>query len=86
MLRTGLNKIFFLEHVTYYNQKTLGLLLKRNGFEPIRFFLSETDLAKYRLRPLERLSGILILGLARLFRAQNRLLVVARKVERRKHL
>jgi len=82
VLRAGIDKIYFLEHVTYYDQRTLGMLLTKAGFEPLESFCAETDLAKYRLKLMERLMGEVILFLGRIFRSGNRLIMVAKKKDR----
>ena len=81
-LRAGIDKIYFLEHVTYYDQKTLSLLLTKAGFEPLKSFCSETDLKKYRLKPLEHWIGACILFLGRFFGSGNRLIMTAKKKDR----
>ena len=78
-ITTGIRKIYFLEHVTYYTRATLEQLLRQNGFEPAGHFYSGTDLAKYRLKPLERLAGESILLAQRVLSRQNRLLMIARR-------
>ncbi|HTL48793.1 MAG TPA: class I SAM-dependent methyltransferase [Verrucomicrobiae bacterium] len=78
-IKTGIKKIYFLEHVTYFDRASLTRLLEQNGFQPVEHFYSSTDLAKYRLNPLERLAGEIIILLQKIFRRQNRLLMVARK-------
>lgn len=82
-VRAGIDKIYFLEHVAYYDKKTLAELMRRAGFEPAGYFYSETDLAKYRLKPLERLAGEIILFFSRLLRSENRLIMAGRKIEKR---
>lgn len=79
LLRAGIEKIYFLEHVAYYDRKTLDLLLSKAGFEPLESFCTETDLAKYRLKPFERFTGEVILFFGRIFRSGNRLIMVAKK-------
>ena len=79
VMRSGIDKIYFLEHVAYYDRGTLAELLRRAGFEPLKSFYAETDLEKYRLRPLERLIGKAILFCGKLLRRENRLIMCARK-------
>ncbi len=75
----GLKKIYFLEHVTYYNKKTLTALLRKNRFEPVEWYLTSTDLAKFKLRPMERLLAESILFAGEILGLQNRIHVIARK-------
>lgn len=78
-IRSGIDKIYFLEHVTYYDKKTLGELLQKAGFEPLVSFCAETDLAKFKLKPMERVLGEMILFFGRVFKSGNRLVMIAKK-------
>ncbi|MBP9865290.1 MAG: class I SAM-dependent methyltransferase [Candidatus Omnitrophica bacterium] len=80
-LRSGIDKIYFLEHVAYYDKRTLALLLNKAGFQPLQSFYAETDLAKYHLKPIERFIGEFILFFGRVFNSGNRLIMVAQKKE-----
>jgi len=79
LLRFGMDKIYFLEHVAYYDKETLAQLLHRAGFEPLSSFCAETDLAKFKLKPMERVLGEIILFFGRIFRSGNRLVMIAKK-------
>jgi 2-polyprenyl-3-methyl-5-hydroxy-6-metoxy-1,4-benzoquinol methylase len=77
----GLDKQYVLEHVSYFNLQTMTFLLNKSGLEVIDHYYSSTDLAKYKLSPLERTLGSLILFFGKLMRLQNRMIVLARKKE-----
>ena len=80
--KMGIKKIYFLEHVAYYNLKTLEMLLQQNNFLLRHYFYTSTDLAKYSLPFVEKAiaSGILVLG--RLTSLENRLIAVFQKIVR----
>ncbi len=78
-LSFGLKKVYLLEHVCYYDKRTLGKLFARNGIEPLEYFQSSTDLAKYRLRPLEKCMAASVLSLGKMTGMQNRLIAVGRR-------
>ncbi len=79
LFRVGIKKVYLLEHVTYYDRKTLSKLLRQNQFEPVESFQTSTDLAKFRLKSLERSAAELVLLLGRIFRLQNRIVMIGRK-------
>ncbi len=75
----GLKMVYVLEHVAYYNTKTLSKLFEVNGFEPVDFFFTSTDLKKYNLSGLQQLAGEVILFFGKLFGMQNRLTMIVKK-------
>lgn len=72
-------KWYVLEHTSYFSKKGLRNLLGRNDFRLIKWWKTETDLSRYKFGFLSR--GVLrvLFGLGRIFGAQNRLIVVAKK-------
>ena len=78
-VKKGIESIYFLEHVAYYNLKTLSELLKRNGFVLRDHFLTSTDLDKYALPKFEKFiaRGILLAG--KLLGFENRLVALFQK-------
>jgi len=75
----GLKMVYVLEHVTYYNKKTLSQLLTDHGFEVVDSYYSSTDLEKYDLGFFGRIIGEIILFIGKLLGLQNRLVVIGRK-------
>ena len=78
-IQKGIEKVYFLEHVAYYNPTTLRLLFKKNGFTQVASFQTHTDLDKYSLPLLDRIMALGILLLGRLFRLENRCVVLFQK-------
>ncbi len=78
-LKNTVNKIYFLEHVTYYAPDTLQKLLEAQGFLLKDQFSTSTDLAKYALPRKDRLIAAGVLFAGRLLGLQNRLVAVFRK-------
>lgn len=76
----GLEKVYLMEHVAYYNLRTLKHLAAMHRFEALDFFYSSTDLKKYRLGAVQKAAAAAILFLGRVFDAQNRLIFLSRKV------
>ena len=75
-LKTGVEKFYVLEHVSYYTPKSLELLGQTNGFKKCDSFSSSTDLAKYNLAPLENLMAQAVLSIGKLTNHQNRIIMV----------
>lgn len=72
----GVNKLYFLEHVAYYDLTTLTKLFEDQGYSLKESFYSNTDLKKYKLPLWEKLLAGTFLTLGRLFGGQNRLVAV----------
>jgi len=70
--RLGVNKLYFLEHVSYYSPKTLNALFENNGFRMLDSFLTNTDLAKYKLPLWEKLTAGTLLQIGHWLRLNNR--------------
>lgn len=71
-LKKGIEKTYFLEHVAYYNPKTIKELLKRHGFALRDYFLTSTDLRKYSLPAADKLLARIILLMGKITGFQNR--------------
>ena len=78
-LKKGIKTIYFLEHVAYYNLKTLTELFRLNDFILRDYFLSSTDLAKYSLTSTDRLIASIILFFGKLTGLENRLVAIFQK-------
>ncbi|MBI3313352.1 MAG: methyltransferase domain-containing protein [Candidatus Omnitrophica bacterium] len=78
-IKTGIEKVYFLEHVAYYSLSTLTRLAEQNGFKRAGHFYTRTDLNKYSLPLSERVMAKVILGLGWLTRRQNRLVAIFQK-------
>ena len=76
----GMRRIYLLEHIGYYNRRTLSRLLEAEGFQIESGFFSSTDLARYQFKPLERLSASAILSAGKILGLENRLILIARKI------
>ncbi len=79
VLKKGIESIYLIEHVAYYDLKTLTRLAEMNGFARCNFFFTSTDLAKYRLSFIDRLAAQTLLTLGKLLASQNRVVAVFRK-------
>ena len=78
-IKFAVEKLYFLEHTSYFNLRTLSNLLQKGCFKVIRFWKTETDLDRYRFsRSLKWVLKIAFL-FARLFRLQNRIILLAQK-------
>ena len=75
----GVNSIYLMEHVCYYNIRTLTKLLEAHGFELKSHFFSSTNLEKYSLPFLEGLLARAILYIGKKIGAQNRLIAVFKR-------
>ena len=78
-LRKGIDSTYFLEHVCYYNLKTISDLLSRNGFVLRDYFFTSTDLDKYSFSAFEKILAHSILLLGKLCGLQNRLVAIFQK-------
>lgn len=79
LVKFPLRKLYFLEHVSYYNLSSLTRLLQRNGFQRERYFLSSTDMKKYALPAVDRAIAGVFLHLGRALGLENRLVAVFSK-------
>ncbi len=77
--RAPASQLYIMEHTSYFNARTLGRLVAQSGFETVLAWKTETDLARYQFPSLVKACLYVIFFLARLFRLQNRLLLIARK-------
>lgn len=78
-IQRTVNKIYFLEHVTYYGPNTLRKLLETNGFFLRNQFTTSTDLAKYALPKKDKLIAGAVLFTGKHLGLQNRLVAVFQK-------
>jgi len=79
-LKTPAEKMYFLEHTTYFGPQTLKKLVVDNVFETAQVWKTETDLKRYKFNPLVRFVLNTAFICARFLRLQNRLILIARKV------
>jgi 2-polyprenyl-3-methyl-5-hydroxy-6-metoxy-1,4-benzoquinol methylase len=76
--KAPVEKLYFLEHTTYFGPENLSFMLENNGFTVESFWKTETDLARYKFSPPLRLA----LTIAFLFASlENRLTMLARKTD-----
>ncbi len=78
-IRKGIEKVYFLEHVSYFNYESLHELLKRNDFTYRRHFFTNTDLARYALSLVDKIIAHSILFAGTWLHLQNRLIAVFQK-------
>ncbi len=78
-VKKGIDKIYFFEHVAYFNLRSLKELMGRNGLELTSYFYTSTDLNKYLFKSSEKLIANIILTLGKLMGLQNRLVAVFRQ-------
>jgi len=77
--KTGIHKVYFLEHVAYYQLTSLHTLFQRHHFVLRDYFYTSTDLDRYKLPLWEKLTAGGILGLGRILGLENRLVAVFQK-------
>lgn len=78
-IKFPVKKLYFLEHTSYFNVQTLSRLLQKGQFQIVRFWKTETDLARYRFSKLLRLALRFSFVLARFLNLQNRIIVIAQR-------
>lgn len=78
-IRFPINQFYIPEHTSYFNLKTLTLLLFREHFTLVRFWKTETDLDRYCFTKVTKSALRIAFLVARIIRAQNRIMVFARK-------
>ena len=71
---------YVLEHTSYFSGRGLKGLLERNSFAAVKYWKTETDLARYKFAFLTRLALRVLFGIARILGLQNRSIMVAKKV------
>lgn len=87
-----LKYVYYVPHYFSYSRKSLDILLKRNGFEPVLYEFDETPEefgkekigAHYKKDPKRKLVLALlplVMVLARIFRKRNKIIVYAKKVK-----
>lgn len=75
-VRGPLQKAYLLEHITYSTIDTIKALFSKYGMNIRFYFMSSTDLNKYQLVPIEKISASVVLGLGRALGLQNRFVVI----------
>ncbi len=79
-IKGPIKKMYMVEHVSYFNLKSLAALLARQNFKIEKFSKTETDLARYKF-PALTLAVLRVMFLfAKVLGLGNRISVVARKV------
>jgi len=80
-IRSPVEKLYMLEHTTYFGIKTLRALLEDRGFTIVKSWKSETDLARYSFPFVLRVALSITFVISRTFGWQNRINAIARKVD-----
>jgi hypothetical protein len=78
-IKTGVQNLYFPEHVSYYSLATLTALLRRVGWNRLDHFSSSTDMAKYKLALPKKALATALLGAGKLLGKQNRLVAMFRR-------
>ena len=79
-IHTPMDRLYFPEHTSYFNQKTLSLLLSRNGFVLVKSWKTQTDLDRYYFPQSTKNVLRIVFTTARILGLENRILVFARKL------
>ncbi len=74
-----LEKLYILEHVTYFGTESLDKLVRQSGLQTAKVWKTETDLKRYLFNPLTSLILRALFFAARLLGLQNRVILIARK-------
>ena len=75
-VKKGLDKVYFLEHVAYFNLRSLTGLMRRHGLERTGYFYTSTDLNRFSFKVSEKLIAHTVVTLGKLTGLQNRLVAV----------
>lgn len=78
-VRTPLERMYFLEHTSYFSSASLKGLLERSSFKVLKSWKSETDLKRYTFPGITGKLLPAAFMLARVLSAQNRILLIAQK-------
>ncbi len=81
-IKFGINQLYCLEHVGYFNQKNLKKLVEDEGFLFEKALLTETDLERYHFSPIVKFCLKIFFIAARIVSMANRIVVVAKKSEK----
>lgn len=77
--RMGLKKVYFWEHVSYFNSRSLQALFKRHGMQCLHAFQTSTDLDKFALPVKDKIIANAILAMGKITRKQNRQIAIFKK-------
>lgn len=78
-VRGPMERMYFVQHVSYFNEKTLARLLAKSGFVQTDTRLLETDLKRYAFSLAERVVVGILFVCARALKLQNRFLAVFKR-------
>ena len=79
MVKKPLTYFFVPEHILYFTPLSLRRLIKECGFVPVREMKTGTDIDRYSVSPLVKIIAKILLPLAQLLRAENRIVSICRK-------
>jgi len=80
-IRGPLEKLYLLEHTTYFDEATLGKLVSAERFNKVFSWRTETDLDRYRFPVAVHVALKAAFIFAKLLRLQNRVMLIAKKEE-----
>ena len=78
-IKKPLAYFFVPEHVLYFTPVSLRQLVKECGFVPVREMQTGTDIDRYSVTPLVKLTAKALLPLAKLLRSENRMVWICRR-------
>ena len=79
LVRSGLSKLYTIDHTLYFTEETLKWLLEREGFRVLKAMKVNTDLERYSMSPWFRFFAECLLAVSHVLHLQNRILMIARK-------
>lgn len=79
LIQRPLTYFFVPEHVLYFTAPTLRSLVRRCGLQPLQEIRSNTDIDRYATSSLFKVSAKILLFLAKVCRAENRITLICRK-------
>ncbi len=77
----ALEKLYTADHTLYFTDTTLKLLLQKEGFSILEVVKVNTDLDRYSMNIMFRCVAECLSMLSRLFNLQNRMIVIAKKLQ-----
>jgi len=78
-IKKPLTYFFVPEHVLYFTASTLRSLVRQCGLQPLQEIKSNTDIDRYTASPLFKVSAKILLLLAKVCHAENRITLICRK-------
>ena len=80
IFKKPLTYFFVPEHVFYFTPTSLGELLRECGFIPVKEMATGTDIDRYAVSPIVKMVARALLPMAKILRAENRMVWLCQKV------